>query len=261
MQLMADGAQKVCQNCGEPLRDGADFCTKCGYSPSVDYSAVSDVPFIALAPVERVNFAKRMGRVLRLLFMTIGTVAVCMIAIGISVLVTSSVGSNPYVEVDRATYQSAMNYVNEIRSNAMDSVIKDITLKQGDMENRNLIDEYWTLFKNVLTTNKVDTKEGYYYVYSCYGTWLSEYYARKNEYLADKSGIFSFIYQDDALRYRQTADWCYAALQNSTSESQLREIMVYLQEKDIFSDNTIDKIEDILAGNDASTMSITDIAA
>lgn len=218
---------------------------------------MADIPFIAIAPIMRVSPAKRIGRVLRLLVAAVGVVVVCMVAIGISVLLTSSVGSNPYVEVDRATYTSAMSYVNEIRSDAMDDGIRMIVKNEGDAKDRNYIDEYWSKYFRPLLAN-ADNYESCYYIYACYGTWQAEYHARKYEYMAENSGIFSFVYREDAATYRHYADKYYIALQNADSESQLREIVADQQEFGFFKDTVYDAIDKIVAQGGYTYVTPTD---
>lgn len=231
---MAVTTAKVCSNCGEQLREGAEFCTKCGYSPSLDYSAVSDIPFIALAPIEEIPIAKRIGRVLRLLLVTVATVAVCLFAIGVSVSITTSTGKNPYVEVDDKVYESAMELVNQIRSDAIDTVIEDIVKNEGDAKDYDIVGEYTAKFNELITESS--SLEERYYVHCAYFTWYTEYYARRYEYLAEHGGIYKFRYQEKAANYRTYADWCYSALKTSKSIPELQSIIVYLQEREIVNE-------------------------
>lgn len=239
---MADNNR--CPNCGELLRSGAEFCTKCGFSPSIDYTAVSDVPFIALAPVETLPFHKRLGRVLRLLLATVATVVVCMLAIAIAVLATTSVGGNRFVEIDSNIYASCLEMIEHVRGGALDDdILKDIVSDSGEAEGQNFREQYRANF-NALYNNDTDkTPEELYYVTSGYYVWFCEYYAKRYEYMAENGGIFAFNYKDKAVEYRAYADWCYETYSKATTESELRSIVQYLSDRGIVNKEALASLE------------------
>ncbi len=233
-----------CQNCGELLRNGAEFCTKCGFSPSIDYTAVSDVPFIALAPVETLPIHKRIGRVLRLLLATVATVVVCMLAISVAVLVTTSTGSNRFVEVDTTIYKSSLELINHVRGASLtDSIMEDIVKDKGDAEGQNFREQYEARFVQLLKDDKEITSEEVYYVYTGYYTWFCEYYAKRYEYKAENSGLLSFNYVNKAREYRAYADWCFETYSRATTESELRSIVEYLELRGVLKDGTLADLE------------------
>ncbi len=240
---MADNNR--CQNCGELLRDGAEFCTKCGFSPSIDYTAVSDVPFIALAPVERLPFHKRLGRIIRLLLATVAAVAICMLAISVSVLVTTSTGANRFVEVDTSIYQTTLTMINDVRGDQLsERILEDIVKDEGDAEGKNFREEYEAKFNQLQADQGEDlTVEELYYIHAGYYTWFCEYYAKRYEYKAENAGLLSFNYVDKAREYRSYADWCYEQYCGATTEAELRSIVEYLEDRGILSDGTLKTLE------------------
>lgn len=233
-----------CQNCGEPLRDGAEFCTKCGFSPSIDYTAVSDVPFIALAPVEKLPMHKRIGRMLRLVIATVATVVVCMIAIAIAVLATTSAGANPFVEIDNNIYESCIEMIEHVRGAKLgDSIMEQIVEDKGSAEGQNFREQYEEKFNKLFNEDEDKTPEELYYVSAGYYTWFCEYYAKRYEYMAEHGGIYSFRYTDKAKTYRAYADWCYENYRKATSESELRSIVQYLETRGIVSKGTLSNLD------------------
>lgn len=251
---MADNNTR-CQNCGEPLRSGADFCTKCGFSPSMDYTAVSDVPFIALAPVERLPVHKRIGRILRLLLATVATVAVCMIAIAVAVLATTSAGQNPFVEIEDNIYESCVELIEHVRGAKLgDEIMEQIVKDEGDAEGQNFRAQYAVKFNELMGNDDDLTVEELYYVYTGYDIWFCEYYAKRYEYMAEHGGIYSFNYIDKAKEYRSYADWSYEKFRKATSTSELRTIIKYLQDRGAidadalqFADSEAARLEEYLA--------------
>lgn len=233
-----------CQNCGESLRDGAEFCTKCGFSPSIDYTAVSDVPFIALAPVEKLPMHKRIGRMLRLVIATVATVVVCMIAIAIAVLATTSAGANPFVEIDNNIYESCIEMIEHVRGAKLgDSIMEQIVEDKGSAEGQNFREQYEEKFNKLFNEDEDKTPEELYYVSAGYYTWFCEYYAKRYEYMAEHGGIYSFRYTDKAKTYRAYADWCYENYRKATSESELRSIVQYLETRGIVSKGTLSNLD------------------
>ncbi len=240
---MADN-MKRCQNCGEPLRAGADFCTKCGFSPSIDYTAVSDVPFIALAPVERLPIHKRIGRVVRLLLATVATVAVCMLAIAVAVLATTSAGQNPFVEIEDEIYESCVEMIEHVRGAKLgDSIMEQIVEDKGEAGGQNFREQYSAKFSELFNSDDDKTEEELYYVYAGYGTWFCEYYAKRYEYMAEHGGIYSFSYVDKARQYRAYADWCYEKYRKATSTSELRTIIKYLEDRGVMDKGTLTSVD------------------
>ncbi len=233
-----------CQNCGEPLRSGAEFCTKCGFSPSIDYTAVSDVPFIALAPVEKLPIHKRIGRMLRLLLATVATVAVCMIAIAVAVLATTSAGQNPFVEIDNDVYESCIEMIEHVRGAKLgDDIMKQIVEDKGDAAGQNFREQYEERFNALFNEDDDKTPEELYFVSAGYYTWFCEYYAKRYEYMAEHGGLYSFRYTDKAKTYRAYADWCYENYRKATSESELRSIIQYLEVRGIVSKDTLSNLD------------------
>lgn len=233
-----------CPNCGELLRSGAEFCTKCGFSPSIDYTAVSDVPFIALAPVETLPIHKRIGRVLRLLLATVATVAVCMLAISIAALVTTSSGANRFVEVDGTIYKTSLELINHVRGASLnDKIMEDIVKDKGDAEGQNFREQYEARFVQLLKEDEDLTSEEVYYVYTGYYTWFCEFYAKRYEYKAENSGLLSFNYVTKAKEYRAYADWCFETYSKATTESELRSIIEYLELRGVVKEGTLADVE------------------
>ncbi len=233
-----------CKNCGEPLRAGAEFCTKCGFSPSIDYSAVSDVPFIALAPVEKLPIHKRIGRVIRLLLATVATVVVCMVAIAVAVLATTSAGENPFVEIESGIYESCVEMIEHVRGAKLgDDIMEQIVEDKGAAEGVNFREEYKQKFSALFNDDDDKTVEELYYVYAGYGTWFCEYYAKRYEYMAEHGGIYSFGYMDKAKQYRAHADWCYEQYRKATTESELRVIIKYLEDRGVIDAGTLASID------------------
>ncbi len=233
-----------CQNCGEMLRNGAEFCTKCGFSPSIDYTAVSDVPFIALAPVERLPVHKRIGRVLRLLLATAATVAVCMLAIAVAVLATTSAGQNPFVEIEDNIYESCIEMIEHVRGAKLgDDIMEQIVEDKGEAGGQNFREQYEEKYNALFNNDDDKTPEELYYVSAGYYTWFCEYYAKRYEYMAEHGGLYSFSYTDKAKEYRAYADWCYETYRKATSESELRSIVQYLEVRGIIADGTLSELE------------------
>ncbi|MDR1002706.1 MAG: zinc ribbon domain-containing protein [Oscillospiraceae bacterium] len=229
----------TCSNCGNAVRPQAQFCTKCGCkfeaAPEGGSAGgnvpVSDIPLVALAPIERLSIGRRIGRFMRLFLSVILVAALCLGGIAISVLISASPAQNPFVEVDKTVYREALSLVEDVRNPAFSSVIDEVMYQSGEAENYEFLTEYKDKFKGMLTEQSSEEEENF--AKASYYVFYAEYLARRYEYLAGKNALFRMFYQGKADKYRGYADHVYNILKTAESDIQLQNITMYCEEREI----------------------------
>lgn len=238
---MSNASISTCPKCGDTLREGAEFCPKCGAAVSAGTASsqmptgapVSDVPFIALAPVEKRSIGKRIGRLVRMLVSVTLIVALCLGGLWIAAQLRTTVPTTPFEEVENTTYQNAIALINTIQGDSFDAVIKDVIRGEGAAEGYDIIADYEAQFDALITEESSEEEKAF--VEAATYVWITEYQAQRYEYLAENGGLFKFRYEDNAVNYRKYANEVYSMLVEAESSVQLENIKIYCQARNIIA--------------------------
>ncbi|MBQ9901865.1 MAG: zinc ribbon domain-containing protein [Clostridia bacterium] len=256
-----------CSNCGNELRGGLRFCTKCGAAVSPDeetgegaaggthtsqgtgagYKSAGGsetealVDTRPLAPTIVIGAAPKKDPSRGVKSFAKGAlgffVAVAIIIIGVwtSAWVVSNFDSNAQIEeVDNTKSKQMLALVDDVRNPNFDDVIDDLLSKKGKAEDYSFLEEYTAKFNEILGDEY--TEEEKLFCDCCYYVWYTEYEAKRYEWLSNNSGLLNYLYVGKADRYRKYADTLYEMLTSSKSDTDLKNIKIYCVDHKIIND-------------------------
>lgn len=241
----------ICSNCGKNLREDAVFCTGCGasvnnpsasrqntqnnYNPGSD-GMVTNVPLIALAPVEKFYSKKNLKKA----GIAVGTITGIVLVIMGVLLVMALLQNNPGVmgskfeetDVSNKVYSDCLALVADVRNDNIDALLKDIINDEGLAEDYAFINTYEKLFKEARGENPTELEV--MFSQCSFLVAYTEFTARKFEYYRDNM-VFGSTVADDADKFRQHADYLYETLVKAETEVELQVIIDYCADNKIMT--------------------------
>lgn len=231
---------RTCSSCGNTIRDGAEFCSACGTpapastesNPTAQGSEVlTTVPLITLAPIEN-TFSKR--RILRYgkimgIFVLVMVLALAAAA-GAAWVSTDPFKTSTFETVETDSYRQCLALVSDVRNNNFDDIVADLINMEGDAENYNFLQEYETLFKQIIPDDSDPTAVKFRDC--CFMVSYTEFTAKKYKYYSER-GIVGIFYVDNADKFRAYADELWGMLSDAQTDEELQAIIDYCAENDI----------------------------
>ena len=230
---------RTCSSCGNPIRDGADFCSSCGAAapqngtnPAANGSEVlTTVPLITLAPQSSPISKQRMIRYSK---MVAGVVAVLVLALAAAAVAawvsTEPFKTSAFEEIETDSYRECLALVSEVRNSNFDDIIDDLINMEGEAEDYNFLQRYEELLKERIPDDSDATAVKFRNC--CYMVLYTEFTAKKFQNYADR-GLLGVFYVDDADQYRNHADTLWSMLSDAQTDEELQEIIDYCAENDI----------------------------
>ncbi len=231
--------KRTCSSCGNPIRDGADFCSSCGAAApqmgtnpaATGEEMLTTVPLITLAPHTGPISKKRMIRYGK---MVAGVVAVLVIALAAAAVAawisTDPFKTSAFEEVETDSYRECLALVNEVRNSNFDDIIDDLINMEGAAEDYNFLQRYEQLLKERVPDDADPTAVKFRNC--CYMVLYTEFTAKKFKSYSDR-GLLGLFYVDDADLYRNHADTLWGMLSDAQSDAELQAIIDYCAENDI----------------------------
>lgn len=230
---------RTCSSCGNPLRDGADFCSSCGAAapqvtnnPTANGSEmVTTVPLITLSPQNNTMSKQRMIRYGKML---VGVAVVLVLALAAAAVAawisTEPFKTSAFESIETDSYRECLSLVNEVRNSNFDDIIEDLINMDGKAEDYNFLQQYEQLLKELIPDDSDPTAVKFRNC--CYMVLYTEFTAKKFSNYSE-SALFGWIYVDDADQYRIHADTLWEKLNDAKTDEELQEIIDYCRDNDI----------------------------
>lgn len=263
-----------CSKCGNELREGLTFCTKCGAAVSAGESKASSenrntttgtgsgannpgssgngykssdsetqtlvdtrptAPTIVIGPAPKKDPSRGLKSFAKGALGFFVAVAIIIIGVWTAAWVVSNFDSKAQIEeVDNDKSQKMLALVDDVRNPNFDEVIDDLLSKSGKAEDYSFLEEYTNKFKEILGDEY--TEEEKLYCDCCYYVWYTEYEAKRYEWYSNNSGLLNYLYVGKANRYRKYADTLYEMLTSSKSDTDLKNIKIYCVDHKIITE-------------------------
>ena len=192
---------------------------------------VTTVPLITLAPMENSFSKQRMARYAKAVVVAVLVIVLALAGAAVAAWVsTNPFKSSTFEAVEDQSYRECLALVNDVRNSNFDDIVADIINMEGDAENYNFLQEYETLFKNIVPDGSDLTAVKFRNC--CFMVSYTEFTAKKYKYYSER-GLLGVFYVDDADKYRAYADELWSMLSDADTDEELQAIIDYCAERDI----------------------------
>ena len=262
-----------CSKCGNELREGLTFCTKCGAAVSTAGRSASSetsetttgtgsatqhanaaggyksagsetqtlvdtrptAPTIVIGPAPKKDPSRGLKSFAKGALGFFVAVAVIIIGVWTAAWVVSNCDTKAQIEeVDDDKSKQMLALVDDVRNPNFDEVLDDLLSKSGKAEDYSFLEEYTNKFNEIL--GEEYTAEEKLYCDCCYYVWYTEYEAKRYEWFSNNSGLLNYLYVGKANRYRKYADTLYEMLTSSKSDTDLKNIKIYCVDHKIITE-------------------------